>query len=251
MLYFRVITSHFYMHTPTHADRYLDRMAMAQSMSVSDRRKMFELESAAAVAAATASSSSTGSSNAIHDSPRKTKPPLTKRMSSPNITVRSTTTGKKSESTAPVKKSSIFSRKNSSSSSDSKKVNRASSDADVLESKRNKYQNSKSMDQASSPKHSKSNETSPTHTGTDTARRESARKRREPPKPPSQTTVSPKGSPQHKPQDSKNGHKSSKAEAPIAKPRGGGEKPPRPPSPKNIVRDKDLDITLSDGGCVC
>lgn len=217
-------------------------MAMAQSMSVSDRRKMFELESP--------STSVAGSDNVIHDSLRKTKPTLTKRVSSPNITVRSTTKSSSSDSaTTPVKKGSIFSRKNSSSSSDSKKVNRASSDADLLESKRSKYRNLKSMDQAS-PKHTKSNEGSPTHTD---SRRESARKRREPPKPPTQT-VNPKESPiKRKTQDSSvNGQKSSSnlegASPSGAKPRG--EKPARPPSPKNVVRDKDLEITLSDGGCV-
>ncbi len=221
---------------------YPGSMAMAQSMSVSDRRKMFELESEASATA----NASTGNSNAIHDSLRKTKPTLSKRVSSPNITVRATsksesTASGKSESITTVKKSSIFNRKGSSSSSERKKLNRASSDADLLESKRTKYRNSKAMDQAN-PEHTKSNEASPTHS----VRKESARKRREPPKPPS-PTVSPKESPiKRKPHD--NGHKVEGA-SPNAKPRG--EKPARPPSPKNIVRDKDLDITLSDGGCVC
>ncbi|XP_064394255.1 guanine nucleotide exchange factor DBS-like isoform X2 [Halichondria panicea] len=211
---------------------------IAQSMSVSDRRRLFELNSG-----------KTGSSNAIHDSLRKTKPTLTKRVSSPNITVRATTTTSTSEptDTRPAKKSSIFSRKNSASNSASKKVNRASSDADVLESKRSKYQSSKMGD---SPKHSKSNETSPTHSES----KSSSKKRREAPRPPSQV-VSPQESPKHRPQespkhrppDSPIGHKELKQDGASSSGKSKAERPPRPPSPKRVVRDKDLEITLSDG----
>ncbi len=204
---------------------------IAQSMSVSDRRRLFELNSGSA-----------GSSNAIHDSLRKTKPTLTKGVSTPNITVRATTTTTStSESTVtrPAKKNSIFSRRSSkNSNSTSKKVNRASSDADAVETKRSKYQSSPMDD---SPKHTKSNETSPTHSES------ASKRRREPPRPPSQV-ISPQESPKHRPQASPNGHKELKQDTSG---KSKAEKPARPPSPKRVVRDKDLEITLSDGGCVC
>lgn len=207
---------------------------MAQSMSVSDRRKMFEVNSGL-----------TGSSNVIHDSLRKTKPTLSKRVTSPNISSSLRATSNNSESatdTSPPSKKSVFSRKNSS-SKDSKKLTRASSDADIVESKSDKYRNSTMED---SPKHSKSSNSSPSQTG---GKRLSTSKRRDAPKPPTQSGG--QQSPKHQGKESPNGLKSLKQGSGSLRgqSRASGEKPARPPSPKKVVRDKDLEITLSDGGC--
>ena len=219
---------------------------MAHSISVSDARRRFEQLSEEA-----------GSGNVIHESLRKSKPTLSKRVTSPNISQQRSSSGssEQARSLSPSKKSPLFKR-NSASSIDSKKVNRASSDADVLESKRSKYQSSKMDD-----KKSNSVNTSPTASG---GKRGSGRKRREPPKPPTQPdspdssplrhTPLKQDSPTHGKTSSPAHHKSVSKERPTLKGRQNGEdreRPPRPPSPKKVVRDKDLEISLAGESVDC
>ena len=246
----------------TAATQMTTEPAESPSMSVSDARKRFEMMSGG-----------TGSVNDIHTSPRKSKPPLIKVVTSPALesTQNSTSTKKepnveakkakatgtssqtkqasKAKKNSPVLSSKSFSlslskKKTPRSNSDSKRISRTDSDVTTVDSKKSKFfktkmegasktDNGKSGGSGSSPKRSQSNSgptTTPTHTGLNGGTG-TGKKRREPPRPPSQP-----GSPEHmSPSPPKSPVKTNDADKDT---KGAKGKLARPPSPKGIKDDK-------------